>query len=62
VYYPSSMLMALADERVRDVDRRAFHAGLRSLEPGRVRSSRAPAWPARAFAALSGRPTARAHS
>jgi hypothetical protein len=72
VYYPSLMLMALAEERVRDFDRRAFHADLRSLEPGRARSSRAAAWPTRAFAALIGRShagarraglaTARAHS
>jgi hypothetical protein len=55
VYFPSLMLMALHEERVRGFDRRAFHADLRWLEPGRPRSSRARRWPARAIAALSGR-------
>jgi hypothetical protein len=55
VYFPSWMLMALHEERLRDFDRRAFHADLPSLEPGQARSSRARPWPARAFAVLSGR-------
>jgi hypothetical protein len=55
VYFPSLMLTALDEERVRDFDRRAFHADLRSLESGRGRSSQARTWPTRAFAALSGR-------
>lgn len=55
MYFPSSILMALDEERVRAFDRRAFHAGLGSLEPGQARSSRARPWPTRAFAALSGR-------
>jgi hypothetical protein len=55
VYFPSSMLMALHEERVRGFDRRAFHADLGSLEPGEARGSRARPWSARAFAALSGR-------
>jgi hypothetical protein len=53
VCYPSLMLMALAEERVRDLDRQASRAGLRSLEPGRTRP-----WPIAAFAALTGRPRA----
>jgi hypothetical protein len=53
VYVPSSMLMALHEERVRGFGRRAFHAGPGSPEP--ARSSRARQWPTRAFAALSGR-------
>ena len=60
MYFPSSMLMALHEERVRDFDRRAFHADLRSLAPGQARSSRARPWPTRAFAALSGRSPAAA--
>jgi hypothetical protein len=55
VYFPSSMLMALHEDRVRDLDRRAFHADLGSPEPGQARSSRSRPWPTRAFAALSGR-------
>ena len=72
MYFPSSMLMALHEERVRDFNRRAFHADLPSLEPGQARSSRARPWPTRAFAALgrrshagarrAGLATARAHS
>jgi len=60
VYVPSSMLMALHEERVRGFDRRAFHADLPLLEPGQARSSRARPWPTRAFAALSGRSPASA--
>jgi hypothetical protein len=55
VYFPSSMLMALHEEQVRDFDRRAFHGDLPSPEPGQARGSRARPWPARALAALSGR-------
>jgi hypothetical protein len=50
VYFPNSMLMALHEEQVRDFDRRAFRANLRSLKPGQARS-----WRARASAAMSGR-------
>jgi hypothetical protein len=72
MYYPSLMLMPLAEERVPASGRRAFHADLRSPEPGRTRGTRRRPWPARAYAALSGRTpagrrraglaTARAHS
>jgi hypothetical protein len=55
VYPPSSMLMALHEEQVRGFDRRAVRAHPSSLEPGPARSSRLRPWPARAFAALSGR-------
>jgi hypothetical protein len=55
VYIPTSVLMALHEERIRGRGRRAFHPDLRSLEPGRAPSSRTRPWPARAFAALSGR-------
>jgi hypothetical protein len=50
VCYPSLMLMALAEERVRDLDRRASRAGLRSLQPGRTRP-----WLTAALAGLIGR-------
>jgi hypothetical protein len=53
MYVPNLMLMALHEERVRDFDRRAFHARLHSQEVGQARSSRARPWPARAFAALA---------
>jgi hypothetical protein len=62
VYIPTSMLIPLHEERVRDIDRRAFHAHLRSPEPGQARSSRAWPSPTRALAALSGRSHARARS
>jgi hypothetical protein len=55
VYIPTSMLMALHEDRVRDADRRAFHADLRRLAAGRAQSSRARPWLARALAAMSGR-------
>jgi hypothetical protein len=55
VYFPSLMLMALHEERVRDFDRRASRANLRSLKPGQARSGQARSWRARASAAMSGR-------
>jgi hypothetical protein len=55
VYFQSSMLMALHEERVSGLDRRAFRADPGSLESGATRSSRARPWPSRAFAALSDR-------
>lgn len=55
MYYPSLILMPLAEERVPGSGRRALHADLRSLEPGRTRSTRPRPWPTRAYAALSGR-------
>jgi hypothetical protein len=50
VYIPSLMLIALHEERVRDFDRRAAHADLRSPQAGRAQP-----WPTRALAAASGR-------
>jgi hypothetical protein len=58
VFIPTLMLMALHEERVRDLDRQAFHADLRSPESGHARSSLARPWPSRVVAALS----ARAHA
>ena len=60
MYFPTSMLMALHEERAGGFDRRAFQAGLGSLEPWQARSSRARPWPIRAFATLSGRSQASA--
>jgi hypothetical protein len=56
VYYPSMMLMVLAEERAGDFNRRDARAGLRSLNPGRARL-----WPTAAFAALTGRSRAAGH-
>lgn len=62
MYFPSSMLMALHEERVRGFDQRAFRTDLRSLEPGKARGSRVRPWPTRAFAVLAGRSQAGARS
>jgi hypothetical protein len=64
VYFPSLILMALDEDRVRDLDRRALNAGMRSLQPGRdpgrVRGRRTRSWGTRARTALRARPAASA--
>jgi hypothetical protein len=52
MYFPSLMLMALDEDRVRDLDRRAPNAALRALQRGRARRRRARSWGTRARTAL----------
>jgi hypothetical protein len=55
VYIPSMMLMALHEDRLRDLERRALNVARRSRQPGRARSPRIRSWAIRSRTALRAR-------
>jgi hypothetical protein len=62
VYFPSVMLMALHEDRIRDVERRAVHPARRWLGRGRARRRRALSAGTRAGAGQAGLAAAGARS